>query len=118
MGSESKRSVEDCEKDGHIPDLCACGVSALVEEVNELRKKLADGAVTTAEEFRAMALVIHDHAKLRGEDIIGSFMLTGGFHVLRGNKLVALATKVSEEGPLTKDELQIPKDGLFKAIRR
>jgi hypothetical protein len=90
---------------------------AILERRVEVAEKALAEAITP-EEFRAMALVIQDHAKLRGEDVIGSFMLTGGFHVLRGNKLVELATKVYKQGPLRPEELKVPEDGLHRVVPR
>jgi hypothetical protein len=60
-----------------------------------------DGMVITDEEFQAMSAVIRDYARLRGEDVIGAFMLTGGFHVLRDDQhLCDLAKRVDQAPPI------------------
>ena len=56
----------------------------------------------TDEEFQAMAAVIRDYARMRGEDVIGAFMLTGGFHVLRDDRhLCDLAKRVDATPVIT-----------------
>lgn len=47
-----------------------------------------------------MAQVIRDHARLRGEDVIGSFTLTGAFRLLSDAQIVELAKRIEAAPPI------------------
>jgi hypothetical protein len=62
---------------------------------------MAETVEIAKEEFQAMAAVIRDYARMRGEDVVGAFMLTGGFHVVTNeHQLIDLAKRVEAAPPI------------------
>lgn len=49
----------------------------------------------TEEEFRALANIVKVYASANQEDVIGAFMLTGGFRVISEEQIVELSSKIN-----------------------